>query len=115
MKAIDKMLSRPGLYVLSTRLTLTFVEVDERGACYQLSPFPGYPRDGKLSRDGWNEERILRIDGPFLRASEGAGLSEAQLDALDAWKARGEALMAASSTPMMSIATWWAERPWRKS
>ena len=64
-RSIDIMLSRPGIYVVSTRCTVVFVEV-EGGICYQLTR-DGYQRDGELRRGGWAINTIVSIDGPFAR------------------------------------------------
>lgn len=57
MPVLEKILKAkqtPGLYVCKRIGAMLFIEVDEKGNVYQLSP-SRLTRDGILSDDGWNE------------------------------------------------------------
>jgi hypothetical protein len=70
---VDIMLSRPGVYVVSTVVAMGFVEVDEDGRCFQLELRSGtYQRDGELRPGGWIIQTIESIDGPFARTAHTA-------------------------------------------
>lgn len=66
-RSLDVMLSRPGIYVVTTPSTVCFVEVDEAGVCHQLAPGRDYCRDGVLRPGRWSIGSITSIDGPFAR------------------------------------------------
>lgn len=73
MRSIDLMVSRPGIYVVTTSSALCMVEVDADGLCFQLEISSGtFQRDGELRPGGWLIADIASILGPFARTTHTA-------------------------------------------
>lgn len=66
MISLDVMHSKPGIYLVTGRWELFFVETDAAGACHQLRP-DTFERDGELPPGRWNPRGVTGIYGPLAR------------------------------------------------
>ncbi len=64
--SLDIMHSKPGIWLVTGRRTLFFVETDADGVCHQLKP-DTFERDGVLRPGRWRIEGIVQIYGPLAR------------------------------------------------
>ena len=65
-KSIDTMLSRPGIYVMTTPVSMAFCEVDALGRCFQLRPHD-FSQADELRPGLWNLESNATFYGPLAR------------------------------------------------
>ena len=70
-KSIDTMLSRSGIYVMVTPVSIAFCEVDAQGRCFQLRPHD-FSQDGELRPGLWNLESDATFYGPLARTQSPA-------------------------------------------
>lgn len=66
MISLDVMHSKPGIYLVTGRWELFFVETDAAGICHQLRP-DTFERDGELPPGRWNPQGVTGIYGPLAR------------------------------------------------
>lgn len=66
MISLDVMHSKPGIYLITGRWELFFVEIAGGGVCYQLRP-DTFERDGELISGRWNPQSVTGIYGPLAR------------------------------------------------
>lgn len=62
---VDEMLKRPGIWIIISIRSYTFVEVDGIGGCWSLRPHD-MSRDNPLTREGWIKPQLAY--GPFTRS-----------------------------------------------
>jgi hypothetical protein len=65
-KSLDLVKSNPGIWVVMTSTSISFIESEDDGTIHQLKP-DTFERDGVLLPGGWNLVSITRAIGPLAR------------------------------------------------